>query len=324
MPFPRRPILLGGPFLLAASPLRAQGGFPDRPIRFVIPFAAGGGTSVIGRIVADGMAADLGRSLVIDNRPGAGGNVAAEFVAKSPADGYTLLYATVGIMAINPALYRTIPFDPIRDFAPITRMTTGPNVLVVHPDIPARSLQEFIALARARPGSLNYGSGGSGTTTHLSGEMLRAITGIDITHVPYRGDGPAIVDLLANRVQLMFGNLNGMAALLRNGQVRALAITSRERWPSAPEIPTFIEQGVPGYEVSGWSGLMAPAGTPQPILERLHRATTTALAQPATRMRLEELGLLPIGDTPDEFAAVLREDMRTWAEVVRVSGAKVD
>ncbi|MBP0495067.1 Bug family tripartite tricarboxylate transporter substrate binding protein [Pararoseomonas indoligenes] len=324
MTLSRRSTLLAAPALLAPLAARAQGPYPDRPIRFIIPFAAGGGTSVIARIVTEPMAADLGKSFVIDNRPGAGGNVAAEVVAKSPPDGYTLFYGSLGILAINPSLYRSVPFDPIRDFTPISRMTTAPNVLVVHPDVPATNLQEFLALARARPGGINYGSGGSGTTTHLSGEMLKAMTGVEITHVPYRGDGPAVVDLLANRVQCMFGNLNGMAALIRQNQVRPIAITSLGRWPAAPDIPTFDEQGVKGYEISGWSGIVAPAGTPPAIIARLRDSMVAALKVPATRARLEELGLEPIGDTPEEFAAVLRQDLAKWREVVRASGATAD
>ncbi len=319
MRLPRRTALL-----MAAAPAHAQAPYPDKPIRLVIPFAAGGGTSVIGRLFANGMGADLGVSFVVDNRPGAGGNLAAEHVARSAPDGYTIFYGTLGIMAINPALYRTVPFDPVRDFAPISRITTAPNVLIVHPDVPATNLQEFIALARARPGALNYGSGGAGTTTHLSGEMLRAMTGIDITHVPYRGDGPAIVDLLAGRVQFMFGNLNGVTALIQNRQVRPLAITSLDRWPTAPGIPTFNEQGVTGYEISGWSGLMAPAGTSPAIIERLHQSVLAALRTPLLRQRLEELGLEAIGDTPAEFSAAMQQDLAKWREVVRVSGATAD
>jgi len=323
MTLSRRHALAAAPAALLPAAAMAQA-FPDKPIRLVIPFAAGGGTSVIGRLFATPMGVELGTSFVIDNRPGAGGNLAAEHVARSAPDGYTIFYGTLGIMAINPALYRSVPFHPVRDFAPISRITTGPNVLIVHPDVPANNLQEFIALARSRPGALNYGSGGAGTTTHLSGEMLRAMTGIDITHVPYRGDGPAIVDLLAGRVQFMFGNLSGVTQLIQNRQVRPLAITSRERWATAPNIPTFHEQGVTGYEISGWAGLLAPAGTPGPIIDRLHGAVLAALRTPTLRQRLDELGLEPIGDTPAQFASVIAQDLVTWQEVVRASGATVD
>lgn len=323
MTFSRR-VILASPALLAGAGARAQGAYPDKPIRLVIPFVAGGGTSVIGRLFAQYMQPELGQPIVIDNRPGAGGNLAAEHVARSAPDGYTLFYGTLGILAINPALYRSVPFDPLRDFATITRITTAPNVLIVNPEVPAHSLQEFIALARGRPGQLNYGSGGSGTTTHLSGEMLKAMTGIEITHVPYRGDGPAIVDLLANRVQFMFGNLNGVTQLIQQRQVRALAITSAQRWATQPDIPTFDEQGVTGYEISGWSGLLAPAATPQPIVQKVHDAVQSALRQPLLRQRLGELGLEAIGDTPAEFTQALQQDIAKWREVVRVSGATVD
>lgn len=319
-----RRTLLAAPALIAGTAAQAQGTYPDKPVRLVIPFVAGGGTSVIGRLFAQYMTPELGQPIVIDNRPGAGGNLAAEHVARSTPDGYTIFYGTLGILAINPALYRTVPFDPLKDFATITRITTAPNVLIVNPAVPATNLQEFIALARARPGQLNYGSGGSGTTTHLSGEMLKAMTGIEITHIPYRGDGPAIVDLLANRVQFMFGNLNGVTQLIQQGQVRPLAITSAQRWPSVPDIPTFDEQGVKGYEISGWSGLVAPAGTPEPIIRKVYNSVQSALRQAPLRQRLGELGLEAIGDTPAEFTRVIEQDLAKWREVVRISGATVD
>ncbi len=319
----RRAFLLSLPALTLAGPLRAETGYPNRPIRLVVPFVAGGGASVIARLVSAQVAQILQGNIVVDNHPGAGGNVAAEYVARSPADGYTLFNGTLGTQSINPNLYKNVPFDPIKDFAPITRITNAPNVLVVHPSIPAHTLQDLIALARKEPGQLNYGSGGSGTTTHLSGEMLRAMTGINITHVPYRGDGPAIIDLLADRVQMMFGNLNGMMPLIKANQVRPLAITSLERWPTAPEIPTFNEQGVKGYDVEGWTGFLAPAGTPAPVIATLHDATVKALADPKLKQQLGELGLVTIGDTPAQFAAVIKQDLAKWKQVVETTGATV-
>lgn len=320
----RRALLLSLPALAFAGPLRAQTSYPDRPIRLIVPFVAGGGSSVIARLVSAQVAEILKGNIVVENRPGAGGNVAADYVARSTPDGYTIFNGSLGTQAINPNLYKNVSFDPIKDFAPITRVTTTPNVLVVHPDVPARTLQELIALARKEPGKLNYGSGGSGTTTHLSGEMLRAMTGINITHVPYRGDGPAIVDLLANRVQMMFGNLNGMTPLIRSKQVRPLAITSLKRWSTEPDIPTFDEQGVKGYDVEGWTGFLAPAGTPASVITALHDATVQALAQPKLRQQLADLGLNTIGDTPAEFKAAIVRDLAKWKEVVRISGATVE
>ncbi len=324
MTLDRRALLLALPAALLAPHLRAQGVYPDKPIRLIVPFAPGGGASVIARLVAVNVAQILNANIIVENRPGAGGNVAAEYVAHSPPDGYTIFNGSLGTQAIDPNLYKKVNFDPIKDFAPISRVTTTPNVLVVHPDVPAKNLQEFLALARKEPGKLNYGSGGSGTTTHLSGEMLRAMTGVDITHVPYKGDGPAVVDLLANRVQLMFGNLNGMMQLIETNRVRPLAITSLQRWPTVPTIPTFDEQGVKGYEVEGWNGWLAPAGTPPAIVTKLHDAIVTALALPKLREQFIQLGLQTIGDTPAAFKDAVVRDLAKWKEVVRISGATVD
>lgn len=320
----RRTLLLAMPALAAAPYARAQRAYPDHPIRLIVPFAAGGGSSVIARLIAAVVAQNMDANIVVENRPGAGGNVAAEYVARSAPDGYTIFSGSLGTQAINPNLYKTVNFDPIKDFAPIARVTNTPNVLVVNPAVPATNLQEFLALARKEPGKLNYGSGGSGTTTHLSGEMLRTMTGINIAHVPYRGDGPAIVDLLANRVQLMFGNLNGMTPLIAAQKVRPLAITSLKRWPTEPNIPTFDEQGVKGYEVEGWTGWLAPAGTPDAVVQRLNKEIKRALADPKLLGQLTQLGLVPIGDSPKEFERVEIADLAKWKKVVADSGASVD
>ncbi|OZI19231.1 hypothetical protein CAL26_16415 [Bordetella genomosp. 9] len=322
----RRTFVMGIPALAMARPALslAQGSFPDRPIRLIVPFVAGGGASVIARLISTVVAQDMNANIIVENRPGAGGNVATEYVARSAPDGYTILNGTLGTQAINPNLYKNVNFDPIKDFSPISRVTTTPNVLVVNPNVPAHTLQELLALAKQMPGKLNYGSGGSGTTTHLSGEMLRTMTGINIVHVPYRGDGPAIVDLLANRVQMMFGNLNGMTPLIQTKQVRPLAITSLQRWPTQPDIPTFDEQGVKGYEISGWTGWLAPAGTPQPVIDKLNKALRQALDNPSLQAQLKQLGLLTIGDTPEQFKQVEITDLAKWKKVVADSGASVD
>lgn len=322
----RRTFVMGIPALAMAGPALslAQGSFPDRPIRLIVPFVAGGGASVIARLISTVVAQDMNANIIVENRPGAGGNVATEYVARSAPDGYTILNGTLGTQAINPNLYKNVNFDPIKDFSPISRVTTTPNVLVVNPNVPAHTLQELLALAKQMPGKLNYGSGGSGTTTHLSGEMLRTMTGINIVHVPYRGDGPAIVDLLANRVQMMFGNLNGMTPLIQTQQVRPLAITSLQRWPTQPDIPTFDEQGVKGYEISGWTGWLAPAGTPQPVIDKLNKALRQALDNPSLQAQLKQLGLLTIGDTPEQFKQVEIADLAKWKKVVADSGASVD
>lgn len=258
-----KPLLALAVAVAAAVPGIAAAAFPERPIHYVIPFPPGGSTDTTGRMLAEEMSKTLGQPVVVENRGGAGGNIGATHVAGSAADGYTLLQGTIGTHGINPTLYKNLPFDARRDFVPIARMTAGTNVLVVHPSVPANTVQELVALAKENPGKLMMGSSGAGSSIHMSGELFQVLTGTRLTHVPYRGGGPAMNDLLAGHIQIMFDNINISLPHIQAGRLKALGVTSRARNPVLPDVPTLMEAGVPGYEVTSWSGVFAPAGTPR-------------------------------------------------------------
>ncbi|TMG74290.1 MAG: tripartite tricarboxylate transporter substrate binding protein [Betaproteobacteria bacterium] len=290
--------------------------YPSRPVRLVVPFAAGGPNDVIARLVGGRLSDALGQPILVENRPGAGGNVGTDFVAKAPADGYTLLSAGPGSLIINPLL-GSAPYDTARDFAPVSLMASAPNVLVVHPSLPARSVRELIELARARPHQLNYASGGPGSTPHLSGALFAVMAGIDIVHVPYKGTGPASADLLGGQVQMAFFGIPPLLPHIKSGKLRALAVTGARRSPELPEVPTVHEAALPGYEVSPWYGLLAPAGTPRVIVERLNAEVTKIVRSPEMKGKLASQGAEPAGGTPEDYAAAIRADTATWARVVK-------
>jgi tripartite-type tricarboxylate transporter receptor subunit TctC len=321
---PTRRALLASPLALAAAPLRAQTGYPDRPIRLVIPFAGGGATDILSRLMADRMGELLGQPVVADNRPGAGGNLGADLVARAAPDGHTLVMGVVGTHAINPTLFPNIPFDPIRDFTPISLVATAMNVLVVNIDLPLRSVRDLIELARARPGQLNFGSPGNGSTVQLAGELFKTMTGTDMVHTPYRGAAAAMTDLLGGRIQLMFDNLPSAVPHVRAGRLRALAVTGAERSAALPEVPTVTEAGLPGYEATTWFALFGPAGLPPQVTARLNRVVHAALEGPQMRQRFAELGAEPAAGTPEELTALIRRDTEKWGRVIRLSGARVD
>jgi len=298
--------------------------YPDRPVRLVVPFPAGGGADTLARIVMPRVAEALGAPIVIDNRPGAGGNVGAEIVARAAPDGYTLLYGTNGTHAINQTLYGSLRFDPVRDFAPVSRMTVIAAMLVVNPDFPARSVGELIQYAKARPGTVNFASAGNGTTSHLAGELFRATAGIDIVHIPYRGGALAIMDVVGGQVQMMIDVMPNAYPLVKSGKVRGLACTSAQRFPAAPECPTIAESGLPGYEVTAWDAVFAPAGTPVPIIAKLNAAIRRALEDPEVAESLLKHGAQAVPGTPDELARHVVAETAKWAKVVRRSGAKID
>jgi len=301
----------------------AQDYYPSKPIRLVVPFGAGGTTDVLARAIGQRLTEAWGQPVVVENRPGAGGNIGTESVAKSAADGYTMLLISVGF-ASNPALYSKLPFDPIKDFAPVTLVATTQNVLIVHPSVPARSARELIQLAKSRPGQLNFGSSGTGTSQHLAGELFKSMAGVQMQHVPYRGSAPALTALIGGEVSLMFNNLLTALPHVKAGRLRALAVTSAERSPAAPEIPTMAESGLPGYDVSTWYGLLVPAGTPKEIVARLNAEVVRILNLPELKERLRSQGADVIPSTPDQFAAHIRQEMVKWAQVVRQSGARAD
>jgi len=309
-------IAIGLAAALASTVATAQT-YPSRPIRFVVPFPPSGGADIIVRALAQRLTERLGQTVVVDNRSGAGGNVGTEHVARSPADGYTLLLANVAPIAINVSVHRQLPYDPVKDFTPITLLATFPNVLVMHPSVPARSIPELVTFARARPGQLTFASAGVGSTTHLSGELFRAQAALDIVHVPYKGGGPALVDLLGGQVTMYFSSLPGALPHVRSGRLRALGVTSLKRAVGAPEIPTVAEAGFPGFEAVTWIGTAAPAGLARPIVERLHGEIGQIMRSPEMRERLVGLGAEVLTSTPEEFSAYIRSEIGKWAKVVR-------
>jgi tripartite-type tricarboxylate transporter receptor subunit TctC len=298
--------------------------YPDHPIRLVVPFPAGGGADALARTIMPRVGEILGQPIVIDNRPGAGGNIGSELVARSPADGYTLLYGTNGTHAINQTLYGKLPFDPQRDFAPVSRMTRIAAMMVVNPAVPAKSVAEFIEFARANPGKLSFASAGNGTTSHLAGELFKSLAGIDLLHVPYRGGGAAMTDLIGGQVTMMIDVMPNAWPQARAGKVRALAVTTARRFPSAPDIPTIAESGVPGFEMSAWDGILAPAGTPRPVIDRLNDAIRHALDDPQVKQALLERGAETVPGTPEEFARHISSETEKWAKVIQQAGAKID
>jgi tripartite-type tricarboxylate transporter receptor subunit TctC len=310
--------------LSCASPLAAaQGAYPDKPIHITVTFTPGGAPDILARLIGERLATAWGQSVIIDNRAGAGGNTGSDYVAKAAPDGYNLVLGTVGTHAINGALYPKMPYDMVRDFAPVSLLATTPNMLVVHNGVPAKNLQEFIALGK-REGKMSFASSGSGTSIHVSGELFKTMTGIDMEHIPYKGRASAIPDLLGGRVTMMFDNMPSSLPLVREGKLRALGVTSARRSAAAPEIPTIAEQGLAGFDAVSWFALFAPAGTPRPIIDKLQGEVSRMFKTPEVAKRLTELGLDPVAGTPDELAAYQRTEIVKWAKVVKDSGAKVE
>ena len=309
--------------LATAMPVVAQT-FPAKPIRFIVPFPPGGGTDVLTRTVAPKFSEGLGQQVVVDNRSGAGGMIGVELGAKSPPDGYTLVIATVGQISINPSLYAKMPFDPVKDLAPITMAGNIFNVLIVHPALPAQSVKALIALARARPGELNYGSSGTGAADHLSAELFQVMTKTKMVHVPYKGGPLAIVDLISGNLQLMFSTVPTAVGLIKGGKVRAMAITNTNRFPLMPELPTVAEAGIPGFAVNNWTGVFVAAGTPADIVARLNAELVKVLAMPDVKKRLLDNGIDAVSSTPQQFAAYIRAETTKWASVIKDANVKVE
>jgi tripartite-type tricarboxylate transporter receptor subunit TctC len=317
---PRLPVLL-----LALMPLwaGAQTAYPSKPVRFIVPSAAGGGTDIIARAVAQKLSEAFGQQFVVDNRPGAGQMIGIELVAKSPADGYTILMAA-STLAINPIMYKKVSYDPLRDFAPITQAASLPNVLVVHPSLPVKSVAELIAYAKQRPGRLNFASAGIGTSPQMSVELLKSMAGIDMVHIPYKGTSPGVVDLLAGQVSVMTPNVLTALPHIKSGRLRALAVTSAKRSEALPDVPTIAESGLAGYDSTQWYGVLAPAGTPRGIVARLHDEIVRALREPDVRQRLAADGAEPVGSSPEEFAAFIKSEIDKWAKVASAAGIRAE
>ena len=307
---------------LSATTAIAQS-FPAKPVKIIVPSTPGDGSDILARSIAQKLTERWGQSVIVENRPGAGGVVGTEASAKSPADGYTVIMGNAGSHAINQALYPKLSYDVVRDFAPITLVASAPNVFVVNPSVPARTVAEFIALAKKEPGKYSFASGGNGSSAHLNGEMLKSFAGIEMTHVPYKGSSPAITDVIAGQVQLMIGNLPPILPFIKSGKVRALGVTTTTRFAATPDVPP-ISETVPGYESLAWFGLFAPAATPKDILTKWHGDVVAVLALPEIRERVAQLGFDVVGNTPEAYAALVRGDIAKWQKVVKASGAKAD
>jgi len=295
--------------------------YPTRPVRLVVPYAAGGGTDALARFLSHGFEKRLGQPFIIENRPGQGTATGGAYVARSAPDGYTLLAATSSTLAFNPSVYKKLPYDPLTDFSPISLIAAVPFVLVVNPSLPAHSVADLVELAKSKPGALSYASGGIGAPHHIYMELFKSMTGVDIKHIPYRGGGPALGDVVAGHVPMMFGDVGQVTGLVREGRVRALGVTVGNRIETIPEVPTMVEAGLAGYEANSWQSLVAPANLPRPIVAALNKALTGFLAEPATREHFLKLGMQPLSSTPEEFADYLRAEIRKWAPVIKAAGA---
>jgi tripartite-type tricarboxylate transporter receptor subunit TctC len=315
-----------GAFMLvfAATSALAQGGYPDRPVRIIVPFPAGGPADALARIVGERLAQSLGKPFVIENKAGAGGNIGMEQGARAAPDGYTLTLAPVGNLTVAPALYAKLPYDPAKDYAPITVLAVVPNVLIVHPSVPVKTVAELVALAKAKPGSLNYASPGNGSIPHLAAELFKRMAGVDIVHVPFNGVAPATNAVLSGEVQMFFAQSSSALPQWRAGKVVALGVATRKRLGSAPELPTIAEQGFPDFEARSWYGLVAPAGTPAAIVDRLHGEIVRALSLPEVRERIAGLGAEPVGNSPGEFAAMQKAEAARWIRIAKEANIHAD
>ncbi len=298
--------------------------YPSKPIRLIVPFTPGGSTDILARVIGQKLTEAWGKQVVIDNRPGAGGNIGVELAAKSPPDGHTLVMGHIGTFGVNPTLYTKLPYDPIKDFQPITLVALVPNMLSVHPGVPANSVKELVALAKAKPGTINFGSGGNGSAAHLAGEYFKLLTKTEITHIPYRGTSPAVTDLIAGQIQMIITGVPPTLSFVKAGKLRALGVATAKRLPLLPELPTIAEAGVPGYEATQWYGVLAPAGTPKPIVAKLNAEMKKAIHGPDVKAKLAADAAEPVGNSPEEFGAFIKKEIARWAPVIKASGAKPD
>ena len=316
-------IAIAATLLLTAGGAVAQT-YPSKPIRIISPYAPGGQSDVVVRVVMQKVTDSIGQNFVLEPKPGAGGNIAMDYVAKSPPDGYTLVLGTIGPIAINVSLYKKLPFDPVKDLLPITQAANALNVLVVHPSLPAKTVKEVITIAKARPGELSFGSSGPGATDHLAGELFKTLTGVNMVHVPYKGGAPAMLDLMAGQVQTVFSTVSTAIGAIKGGKVRAIAMTGDKRFELMPELPTIAEAGVPGFEVRNWYGVFVPAGTSREIVMRLNGELTKILQMPDVKAKLLESGIEALHGSPEQFAAYIQSETKRWAKVVKDSGARAE
>jgi tripartite-type tricarboxylate transporter receptor subunit TctC len=307
---------------LTAAPALAQT-YPAKPVRWISPFAPGGGADITSRAIGLKLSEYWGQQVVIDNRGGAGGNIGTELAAKSPPDGYTILLGTVGAMAVNPSLFSRLPFDPVKDFVAVTQAAEALNALVVHPSLPVKNVKEFIALAKRRPGELHYGSSGQGAADHLSGELFDRLTGTKMVHVPYKGGAPAMLDLMAGNVQLIFATIATSAGNIKAGKIRALGLTGKTKYELMPELP-LISQTVPGFEAVNWYGVFLPAGTPKPVVDKVHADVLKALQHPDTKKRMLDSGIVAVWSTPEQFLAFQKAEIQKWAKVIKDANIRIE
>lgn len=316
--------LVGLAMMTGFARAQSADNYPDRAIRLVVPFAAGGSTDIVARIIAAKMSEILKQPVVVENRAGAGGNAGAAAVAKAPPDGYTVLMGTVATHAINPALYTKMPYDPVKDFAPVSLLVNVPNVVVVHPSLNVKTTAELIALLKANPDKYEYASSGIGTPLHLSGALFESMAGVKMVHVPYKGAGPALVDVMSGQVKIMFDNLPSSISHIRKGTVIGLAVTTKDRSPAAPDMPTVNESGLPGYETYSWNAIFAPAGTPTAIIDKLAKACMDAMADPQVKEKLADLSAVAVGSTPAQLGDHVKAEIAKWGPVVKASGASIN
>jgi tripartite-type tricarboxylate transporter receptor subunit TctC len=310
-------------FLFSIFGAHAQS-YPAKSVRMVVPFAAGAGSNdIMARLIAQKLSDSFGQQFVVDNRPGASGIIGCDIVAKAQPDGYTVLMMSL-TFTVLPSLFSKLPYDTVKDLTPVTLVASAPLMLVVNPSVPVKNVAEFIAYAKANPGKLNFGSGGAGATPHLAGEMLKSMAGVQVTHIPYKGGAPALADLVGGQIQFMLENIPGTLPFAKSGKLRALAVTDLKRSPLLPDLPTLDESGLKGYQIVGWNGLFVPAGTPAAIVNKLHAGVVAALALPDVKERLTVLGADGVGDTPQHFAAFIKDDIAKWARVVKSAGIKVE
>ncbi|MCD2513224.1 Bug family tripartite tricarboxylate transporter substrate binding protein [Comamonas endophytica] len=302
----------------------AQAAYPSKPVRLIVPYPAGGTTDIIARLTANQLTERLKQPFVVENRAGASGAIGAQAVAQAAPDGYTLVMGTASSHGINSAVQKNLPYDAVKDFAPVTVVASTPNIIIANNNVPVKTLADLLKLAKAQPGRINFGSTSAGGSPHMSAELLKMMTGTDMMHVPYKGAAPMLADLLGGQVQIGFDNLPSSIAFVKSGKVRALAVTTAQRWPGAPDIPTVAESGVPGYEVSGWFGLLAPAGTPREVLNKLQSAVAEAIRTPEVAKQLRDLGAEPLASTPDAFAQDIKNDVEKWRNVVKTTGVKLE
>ena len=310
--------------LAACAEGAAEPAYPMRPVRFIVPFAPGGSTDTLARTLAQRLSDALGQQVVVDNRAGGNGNIGTEIVARAAPDGHTIVLGYIANLGIGPSLYAKLPFDPVRDFAPVTLLAVAPNILVAHPSVPVKNVRELVAYAKANPQKVNYASAAVASLGHLAGELLNSSAGIQMQHVPYKGSGQAVIDLLAGQVQIMVSGMSSVMPHIKGGKLRPLAVTGAQRSPATPEVPTIAEAGYPGFEASAWYSVMAPAGTPKPVVSRLNGEILRALKMPEVKDRLENVGFELVGSSPEACGAYIKSEIAKWAKVVKASGVKAE